>query len=158
MLIGFWTTGPRSLTFVGSTSSLFRFLPDRLFARLTFILEVYLFVLLIISNLSENIFDNDRYYVAEGVRIYSQDSWKMIVGQEGKHIVEKYIKETVSCSIPSWLMAVNLLHIIGLGTIQILFQTKCVQNYPPYPEGGTIVGVDKIPSSESDSIKILIIL
>lgn len=37
-----------------------------------------------------------RYYVAEGVRIYSQQSWKMIVGSEGKHMVEKYITETVS--------------------------------------------------------------
>ncbi|RMX42240.1 hypothetical protein pdam_00011613 [Pocillopora damicornis] len=37
----------------------------------------------------------NRYYVAEGVRIYSQQSWKMIVGTEGKHLVEKYITETV---------------------------------------------------------------
>ena len=34
--------------------------------------------------------------MAEGVRIYSQQSWKMIVGTEGKHMVEKYITETVS--------------------------------------------------------------
>lgn len=40
--------------------------------------------------------DYVRYYVAEGVRIYSQQSWKMIVGTEGKHLVEKYITETVS--------------------------------------------------------------
>ncbi|XP_022785332.1 uncharacterized protein LOC111325729 [Stylophora pistillata] len=37
----------------------------------------------------------NRYYVAEGVRIYSQQSWKIIVGTEGKHMVEKYITETV---------------------------------------------------------------
>ena len=34
--------------------------------------------------------------MAEGVRIYSQQSWKLIVGTEGKHLVEKYITETVS--------------------------------------------------------------
>jgi len=37
----------------------------------------------------------NRYYVAEGVRIYSQQSWKTLVGTEGKHMVEKYITETV---------------------------------------------------------------
>ncbi|KAK3733797.1 hypothetical protein QZH41_015115, partial [Actinostola sp. cb2023] len=37
----------------------------------------------------------NRYYVAEGVRIYSQKTWKMVMGMEGKHLVEKYIKETV---------------------------------------------------------------
>lgn len=37
----------------------------------------------------------NRYYVAEGVRIYSQKSWEIIVGTEGKHMVEKYITETV---------------------------------------------------------------
>ena len=47
--------------------------------------------------LASNLWIFNRYYVAEGVRIYSQDSWRMIVGMEGKHIVEKYIKETVSC-------------------------------------------------------------
>ncbi|XP_031559428.1 uncharacterized protein LOC116295668 [Actinia tenebrosa] len=37
----------------------------------------------------------NRYYVAEGVRIYSQQTWKMVMGTEGKQLVEKYIKETV---------------------------------------------------------------
>ena len=37
-----------------------------------------------------------RYYVAAGVRIYSQDSWKMLFGEEGRHKVERYIKETVN--------------------------------------------------------------
>jgi len=36
-----------------------------------------------------------RYYVAEGVRIYSQQSWKMTVGTEGKHLVEKYCRQIV---------------------------------------------------------------
>lgn len=43
-----------------------------------------------------------RYYVAEGVRIYSQQSWKMVVGTEGKHMVEKYITETVSAEFFAW--------------------------------------------------------
>ena len=34
--------------------------------------------------------------MAEGVRIYSQQSWKMVVGTGGKHLVEKYMTETVS--------------------------------------------------------------
>ncbi|CAH3155687.1 unnamed protein product [Porites evermanni] len=37
----------------------------------------------------------NRYYVAEGVRIYCQQSWKMVVGTEGKQLVEKYITEIV---------------------------------------------------------------
>lgn len=37
----------------------------------------------------------NRYYVAEGVRIYSQQSWKMTVGTEGKHLVEKYCRQIV---------------------------------------------------------------
>ncbi|XP_068751859.1 uncharacterized protein [Montipora capricornis] len=37
----------------------------------------------------------NRYYVAEGVRIYSQQSWKMAVGTEGKLLVEKYIMQIV---------------------------------------------------------------
>ena len=36
-----------------------------------------------------------RYYVAAGVRIYSQENWKIITGNEGKRLVEKFIKETV---------------------------------------------------------------
>ncbi|XP_061173141.1 uncharacterized protein LOC133182346 [Saccostrea echinata] len=37
----------------------------------------------------------NRYYVAEGVRIYSQDTWRMVTGGEGKHLVEKYIDHVV---------------------------------------------------------------
>lgn len=37
-----------------------------------------------------------RYYVAEGVRIYSQDTWRMVTGGEGKHLVEKFIEHVVS--------------------------------------------------------------
>ena len=39
-----------------------------------------------------------RYYVAAGVRIYSQENWKIITGNEGKRLVEKFIKETVISS------------------------------------------------------------
>lgn len=37
-----------------------------------------------------------RYYVAEGVRIYSQDTWKQITDGHGKELVEKFIQPTVS--------------------------------------------------------------
>ena len=36
-----------------------------------------------------------RYYVAAGVRIYSQENWKIIAGNNGKRLVETFIKETV---------------------------------------------------------------
>ncbi|XP_048737561.2 uncharacterized protein LOC125652410 [Ostrea edulis] len=38
----------------------------------------------------------NRYYVAEGVRIYSQDTWRMVTDGDGKHLVEKYIDYVVS--------------------------------------------------------------
>jgi hypothetical protein len=38
----------------------------------------------------------DSYYVAEGVRLFSQASWKMVVGDQGKTLVEQYIAETVT--------------------------------------------------------------
>ncbi|CAH1792996.1 unnamed protein product [Owenia fusiformis] len=37
----------------------------------------------------------NRYYVAEGVRIYSQDTWKKVAGMGGAKLVETYITETV---------------------------------------------------------------
>ncbi|XP_013398368.1 uncharacterized protein LOC106164872 [Lingula anatina] len=37
----------------------------------------------------------NRYYVAEGVRIYNQETWKRVTAGEGKHLVERCIKETV---------------------------------------------------------------
>ncbi|KAK3597150.1 hypothetical protein CHS0354_038078 [Potamilus streckersoni] len=37
----------------------------------------------------------NRYYVAEGVRIYSQDSWKLVTSGEGKAYVEQYIQQVV---------------------------------------------------------------
>ncbi|XP_069947030.1 uncharacterized protein [Cherax quadricarinatus] len=38
----------------------------------------------------------NRYYVAEGVRLYSQESWRQVAGSEGKALVEKYIDSVVS--------------------------------------------------------------
>ncbi len=35
------------------------------------------------------------YYVAEGVRLYSQTSWKMIGGDHGKDLIEENIDTTV---------------------------------------------------------------
>ncbi|KAG7166267.1 putative HEAT-like repeat-containing protein [Homarus americanus] len=36
------------------------------------------------------------YYVAEGVRLYSQETWRQVAGSEGKALVEKYIDSVVS--------------------------------------------------------------
>lgn len=38
----------------------------------------------------------NRYYVAEGVRLYSQETWRQVAGTEGKLLVEKYIDSVVS--------------------------------------------------------------
>ncbi|XP_052269389.1 uncharacterized protein LOC127870865 isoform X3 [Dreissena polymorpha] len=37
----------------------------------------------------------NRYYMAEGVRIYSQDTWKQVTGTQGRLLVEKYISNVV---------------------------------------------------------------
>jgi len=43
----------------------------------------------------------NRYYLAEGVRIYSQNTWKEIAGQRGKSLVEQYISNTTEYYIKS---------------------------------------------------------
>ena len=40
-----------------------------------------------------------RYFIAEGVRIYSQETWKQIAGTDGKTLVETYIENVVSTRI-----------------------------------------------------------
>ena len=35
----------------------------------------------------------NRYYVAEGVRVYSNDTWRQVFGEEGKQVVCKYADE-----------------------------------------------------------------
>ncbi|MCL4127138.1 UNVERIFIED_CONTAM: hypothetical protein GTU68_045495, partial [Idotea baltica] len=37
----------------------------------------------------------NRYYVAEGVRLYSQETWRQITGSEGRTLVQKYIDDVV---------------------------------------------------------------
>lgn len=37
----------------------------------------------------------NRYYMAEGVRIYCQQTWKLVVGSKGIHFVEKYLDDVV---------------------------------------------------------------
>ena len=32
----------------------------------------------------------NRYYVAEGVRVYSIETWRKVFGDQGKQIVSKY--------------------------------------------------------------------
>ena len=43
------------------------------------------------SNLSIN-----RYYVAEGVRLYSQETWRQITQGQGVKLVERYIENVVN--------------------------------------------------------------
>ncbi|XP_076321586.1 uncharacterized protein LOC143231011 [Tachypleus tridentatus] len=38
----------------------------------------------------------NRYYVAEGVRIYSQETWKIVAKNEGRELVAKYIEHMVN--------------------------------------------------------------
>eukprot|EP00095_Tigriopus_kingsejongensis_P009240 snap_masked-scaffold495_size155559-processed-gene-0.5 protein:Tk09240 transcript:snap_masked-scaffold495_size155559-processed-gene-0.5-mRNA-1 annotation:"hypothetical protein LOTGIDRAFT_232463" len=37
----------------------------------------------------------NRYYMAEGVKLYNQTTWKLTVGQRGSRLVETYIKEVI---------------------------------------------------------------
>ncbi|UYV78378.1 hypothetical protein LAZ67_16001125, partial [Cordylochernes scorpioides] len=37
----------------------------------------------------------NRYYVADGVRIYSQDSWRSVARTQGKELVQRYIAQFV---------------------------------------------------------------
>jgi len=39
-----------------------------------------------------------RYYVAEGVRIYSQETWRQITDNHGRQLVEQHISPTVSAA------------------------------------------------------------
>ena len=41
------------------------------------------------------VFPFPRYYVAEGVRIYSQETWKQVTEEKGKQLVESYIANVV---------------------------------------------------------------
>jgi len=65
-----------------------------------------------LSSLAENIREKfypkllpriclNRYYLAEGVRIYSQNTWRQIAGQRGKVLVEKHIEKTVQYYVES---------------------------------------------------------
>ncbi|KAK7067123.1 hypothetical protein SK128_006222 [Halocaridina rubra] len=38
----------------------------------------------------------NRYYVAEGVRLHSQETWRQVAGSNGKLLVEKYIDSVVA--------------------------------------------------------------
>ena len=38
----------------------------------------------------------NRYYIAEGVRLYSQETWHQITEGRGIQLVEQYIQEVVS--------------------------------------------------------------
>ena len=38
----------------------------------------------------------NRYYIAEGVRLYSQDTWRHVTEGRGIQLVEQYIQQVVS--------------------------------------------------------------
>jgi hypothetical protein len=38
----------------------------------------------------------NRYYKADGIRIYTQETWNLIAGIEGRSLVAKYIVDIVS--------------------------------------------------------------
>ena len=38
----------------------------------------------------------NRYYIAEGVRLYSQETWRQVTEGRGIQLVEQYIQEVVS--------------------------------------------------------------
>ncbi|XP_068210771.1 uncharacterized protein [Palaemon carinicauda] len=38
----------------------------------------------------------NRYYVAEGVRLHSQETWRQVAGADGRSLVEKYIDSVVA--------------------------------------------------------------
>uniref|UniRef100_A0A1B6GJM3 TOG domain-containing protein n=1 Tax=Cuerna arida TaxID=1464854 RepID=A0A1B6GJM3_9HEMI len=38
----------------------------------------------------------NRYYIAEGVRIYSQETWRQVMGSHGRSMVQRYIAPTVT--------------------------------------------------------------
>ena len=38
----------------------------------------------------------NRYYVAEGVRLYNQETWSRVLGNTGREVVAQYIKEVVN--------------------------------------------------------------
>ena len=42
------------------------------------------------------LFNARRYYVAEGVRLYSQETWRQVTMGKGVELVEKYIDSVVS--------------------------------------------------------------
>jgi len=40
-----------------------------------------------------------RYYTAEGVRIYSQETWNAVTDGKGKQLVEQHIDAVVKSSV-----------------------------------------------------------
>lgn len=45
----------------------------------------------------------NRYYLAEGVRLFNQETWKQVVGEQGKCLVGKYLSEIVTFYISQTL-------------------------------------------------------
>jgi len=44
----------------------------------------------------------NRYYVAEGVRLYAQESWRRAVGDRGRGLVAAHIDDVVGAGLGGW--------------------------------------------------------
>ena len=53
-----------------------------------------------------------RYYVAEGVRNASQETWKMVAGNNGRKLVQTYIKNVVGFLLTDKIMFLTYNHFI----------------------------------------------
>ena len=49
-----------------------------------------------------------RYYVAEGVRIYSQETWHQVTGLHGKQLVEQHIGDVVRLFLSSFCVKTKI--------------------------------------------------
>ena len=76
----------------------------------------------------------NRYYIAEGVRIYSQQTWVLISGDKGKEIVEKYISDVVAYYIKATQAdnhAVREAACACISEIAVKISPSAVQNLVP---------------------------
>lgn len=50
-----------------------------------------------------------RYYTAEGVRIYSQETWNAVTGGKGKQLVEQHIDAVVCTAVSLSSVELNVI-------------------------------------------------
>ncbi|XP_070576630.1 uncharacterized protein [Ptychodera flava] len=76
----------------------------------------------------------NRYYVAEGVRIYSQETWRRVTGTKGKEVVETYIKDTVEYYVAQTMADNHAVREAACACIAELgskINRECVRPYVP---------------------------